>query len=365
MKKRVLGIDVIKGISIFLVVFYHTITSNYIKPEAFFDYLGAFLLNAFFFAAGWVYAYSSKTNYNRIAVTKKIVVLGIPYIVLSLLAIIYQCIIGTVLGINFISDVYQGKELLLRNIYCAVSLTGIGTLWFLPVILIANLFLMLCINKAYAKKKALVILGVVCFIAFAVYILFVDRIEINIVNTATKILSEEIRFVNRIVVGCAYILLGYLTNKLLSKLDKGNGVNVIIGIVCLIVGVILYNLNVEVYKIFYTLSECLIVIFLCEFKWIGILTKPISYLGRNSLYIMVVHYIFVQPVVMKAIWGSYYMMNTSVLQKREVLFVVEWIVTIGIIEIGKRFDDFLFLFGKGERFEKLTRRILRRSKYHG
>ena len=83
------------------------------------------------------------------------------------------------------------------------------------------------------------------------------------------------------------------------------------------------------------------------------------------MYIMVVHYIFVQPVVMKAIWGSYYMMNTSVLQKREVLFVVEWIVTIGIIEIGKRFDDFLFLFGKGERFEKLIRRILRRSKYHG
>ena len=76
---------------------------------------------------------------------------------------------------------------------------------------------------------------------------------------------------------------------------------------------------------------------------------------------MVIHYIFVQPVIMKMIWGSYYFMDSSLYTKRTVLFFAVLAVTLIITEIGKRVDDILFLFGKGERFKDLQNRILKRS----
>ena len=361
MNNRIAGIDVIKGISIMLVVIYHTITSNYIYPVQFFDFLGAFLLNAFFFASGWVYAYSKNNNNYKMKIKRKIIALGIPYVLLSVIAIAYQFIVGTVLGNNFISDTYHGKQLLLRNLYCAFSLTGIGTLWFLPVILIANIVLIYLIKKTEKCKNQTLIMGLVCLIMYVFYAFVICRINIDITNTISKIIFEEVRFLDRIVVGCVYIILGYITNKILSKLNFKNIVNLFIGVACLAVGAVLYHFELEFYKVLYTLAETLIVIHLCNYRWAAILTRPISYLGENSLYIMVIHYIFVQPVIMKMIWGSYYFMDSSLYTKRTVLFFAVLAVTLIITEIGKRVDDILFLFGKGERFKDLQKRILKRS----
>ena len=361
MNNRIVGIDVIKGISIMLVVIYHTITSSYISPVQFLDFLSAFLLNAFFFAAGWVYAYSKNNNNYKIKIKRKIVALGIPYILLSVFAIVYQFIVGTVFGNNFISDTYHGKQLLLRNLYCAFSLTGIGTLWFLPVILIANIVLIYLIKKTEKCKNQTLIMGLVCLIMYLFYVFVICRIDINITNTTSKIIFEEVRFLDRIVIGCVYIVMGYIANKILSKLNFGNIANLFIGVAFLVLGAVLYHFELEFYKVLYTLAETLIIIHLCNYRWAAILTKPVSYLGENSLYIMVIHYIFVQPVVMKMIWGSYYFMNTPLFTKRIVLFFVVLAVTLIITEIGKRVDDILFLFGKGERFKELQKRILRRS----
>lgn len=363
MNNRIVGIDVVKGISIMLVVIYHAISSNYIRPIQLYDFLTGFLLHAFFFAAGWVYANSRKKHNYKIEIKKKIIGLGIPYILLSAIAIIYQFFVGTVLGNNFISDTYHGMSLLLRNLYCAFSLVGIGTLWFLPVILIANIVLIYLVKKTEQSKKQILIMGVVCLIMhLLVVILGRVRNSMYITDTVSKIMYEELNFLYRIVIGCTFIILGYIANKILVKLNFKNIVNLFIGVVCLVIGAVFYHFQLEIYMVFYTLAETLIVIHICNYRWAAILTRPISYLGENSLYIMVVHYVFVQPVLMNSIWNSHYFIDASLFTKRIVLFVAILPVTLILIEISKKIDGVLFLFGKGERFKELQKRILERGK---
>jgi hypothetical protein len=65
---------------------------------------------------------------------------------------------------------------------------------------------------------------------------------------------------------------------------------------------------------------------------------------------------------MKVVWTSYYLMDSSILEKRIILFIIEWLVTLLIIVLGKKNDEFLFLFGKGKQFKRMMKKMLRRMR---
>ena len=123
-------IDIIKGISIIMIVNVHLLSGNCFAIGCTFHVI------AFFFTAGLVHAMKSKWNSIsfRSFTSAQLKRLGYPFLTL------HVCYLVVHIAVNL----FRGESLLNETIITvtlkAMSLQGVGTLWFLPVLFFGECF---------------------------------------------------------------------------------------------------------------------------------------------------------------------------------------------------------------------------------
>lgn len=364
LEKRNVGIDVIKGVCILLVVVAHTITFANIKSPALYEWCGAVMLNSFFLVAGWIYAskFNEKTNCLQ-ELKYKIISLGFPYIFLSILAIIFQFVLGFLLGNPYISETYSGRMLVVRNVYCTVSLLGIGTLWFIPIIIISMCVLIIIaksLKNCTTRLCVLLVLCITCYVILRASILRIDStfLEGTVVE---KIMYEELEFLKKIINGVMYTCLGYLLYIYYNKHNK-EWIRIVLSIGLFFLAIITYIVGNKIYIPFYAVSFVLTIQNLCRINVIKNILKPVAWLGRYSLYIMVIHYIIVYPIVMSGLEKLYSNNGEFTLQQRGIAFIWVMIITVILTYVCIRNVNIQFLFGQGEKFKHIKEKYSRSKK---
>ena len=122
-------VDIIKGISIIMIVNVHLISG------LFFPCGGTFLVIAFFLTAGIVSGL--KESWNEMSIGEffmsRLVRLMYPYLTLSVCYICFHICLNIIRGDNLINGVIVDSTLK------TVTLQGVGTLWFLPVLFLGEI----------------------------------------------------------------------------------------------------------------------------------------------------------------------------------------------------------------------------------
>lgn len=327
MKIRNNGIDVIKGICILLVVLSHTVFFESL-PTILGRIANGVFLNLFFMVSGYLALKPNSEDkmpyLERIG--KRFKSLIIPYIVFSLGTILYHIIICVGFHNTIVSDDYVGWELVERDIFCAFSGIGIGTLWFLPVLFLsfALLQILLIILRKMGELPrygTLVILGLT--------LVAISRTVINDFDTENligKIINEYMHMLYRICYGTGYSLLGYVLHGILTLTkSKQKRLMLIIAFEALIgvMGVVTYSMPKD-YGIFDLIANIFIMVMILTLfesnakeifaKWMA----PLIFCGQNSLSITIYHYLFFYPV--EKIWFDGWL-----------LFVVNLVTTVILI----------------------------------
>ena len=285
---RSLGIDLIKGICITLVVFCHTVGFPSL-PDPAGKVLGGFFLNGFFMVSGWLIFYGSKKDQPlKTAIFDEFKRLIVPYVSFSILAIVWHIIICVIFDNTCVSDIYTGWEVILRDVFCFFSGLGIGTLWFLPVLFVS--YAVSLVTVRYANKR---IVWGICLI-FLLFGMLIQGVNVEPVSFFTKILSEYLNTLYRIINGIAYSLLGFLLHSYWTQIRMR--FKLVIPIAFLLSGLIIILSVPE--PVVFILCICLFIILMSLQEIPALIDNLgiICYLGCNSLAIMIVHYIFLYPV---------------------------------------------------------------------
>ena len=342
--QRIGSFDILKGICITIVVLCHTITFGGISNSFLRVFLQAIFLNCFFFVAGWFTCQNPEQNFKT-----KIFTLGIPYLILSVISIVFNSLFNLIFGSRFLDTDYKGIKLLFRDIYVTLSLNGIGTLWFLPILIISSIILLYFIK--FFKNK--ILFYYLAIILFVVGFLITDNIYFNYSGFLGEILNKEIQFLNRIFTALIFGFLGYLFNL---KLKDSNILKWIYPFT-LIAGIIIAKYNFILGSILIVCSITLIFYFLNN-KKINSFFKILTFCGKNSIMIMYLHYIIVLPFVKMffTLFNVKQSLGPQVISL--LLFLVTFIVTVILSYLISKNNRLSFIFGKGKDFIKFKNNFM-------
>ena len=291
-KKRYAWVDFLRGFSIIAIVFCHTVKSSFKFVPGLQEWLTMFMINIFFFLSGML---ADEKEYSPYQIIKKRMhSLIIPYILYSIVIISFQVI------------QYMIKELelttLITGIYKTVVLSGIGTLWFIPVLLGANI-LYHCFFVSHNLKKR-----IIYFAGLFVSLLYTIMYQ--------KIRSEHMLFqaLNAPLITCSktflssvFFVMGHGLKKMISiiKVDWKTITAVALSV---IVSILLgsqingYDLNrlvlpnIFIYIVVSSICVIGIVLFGRIMYMLGLRVKVVEWYGRNSLPIMCTHYSIGLPI---------------------------------------------------------------------
>lgn len=287
--KKIVVIDELKGAAIILVVLGHAISGciDVVNKTTFWSYLyylvESFQMPLFFCISGFLFSYVEKfkhTNYLNI-IKKKLIDIGIPYVMGTFIYVIVGNLIGNT----------------------KYSLTAFGSIWHKPISHFWFLYIQLIIYVfsfiyIYLDKKYILFLTLLIYIGWYIYM----HTEIRI-NIETKFLLD------RLLYYFCFFNVGFLINQYKLKdvyiLKKCNllitgGLIVIYCFIYLYV----YSLNIHQQPICKTIFA---IIGMCIFiNYINLLhihkvRNILIILGENTLPIYMFHSIFVS-IVRKAVF---------------------------------------------------------------
>lgn len=296
---RVNTIDIIKGIAIIMIVNVHLIRGPFFSMGCTFHVI------AFFFASGLIHGITEK--WNTISVwtfaKQKAKRLLYPFLTLSLCYMILHVVINILRGDAIINEVIKD------SVIKTVTLRGIGTLWFLPVLFCAEIIFF--VVKKYKMPSLVIIIIGLAMIFLSSYLNYQgvcglqwygDNSLYGIVvnNPLTLVLSS--------IIATMYISIGYLTYKNFYHLlvpTKWRTVDIfytiILCLASLFIDIIflnhysgdLHKLNIgqPIYYLICSISGLLFVsslslIIECCFRR---LSSLLQFFGKNSLIIMTTH----------------------------------------------------------------------------
>lgn len=359
MTKRNNALDFFKGICILIVVLCHSLSFEYL-PDFIASYFGAIFLHGFFCVTGYLY-YIKKDKENIAKnLKKRFVGLIIPYVSFSLIAIIYHIILVFGFECRYISDTYFGKDLILRDIFAAFSGNGIGTLWFLPVLFFATALLMLTvklISKISVYKIRLLIL-----VLFSIGLLFLSvfsrelSASLNHEGLLYDIIQKYIFMLHRILYGYAYAIIGYILGAIVNKTNK----YILIAVAAAILSCVCYILKQSVFfGIFSVICTFLFINKLFEGdnkEKIVKICAPLIYCGKNSLDIMIYHYIFLLPAEIMILNNITGYTGLPGLAQDLILFTINLFTTLIFVYISEKNKYLRIILGK-EKYKKLSKEI--------
>ena len=291
MNKRLDYIDATKGVAILCITFLHF--EQGVIPNWLNVWIGMFMISAFYVTSGWVTGINNKPITANLLFKKRVRQLGVPYLWFSLLIILFD-ILWVALGL-------MESGILLRDIYKTIVLRGIGTLWFLPVLLIGEYIFTLIRNSK--RKWMWAVIGL-CTTLLVNHIYNCIWLPLRDNSELYKILDAPMQPIVRGLYAWPIIAIGYLMGK-----KWGKSIMQVNNIKLFSISVILFAISLlliikPTFNIYYVnglLSNTLPAIaFMCLFAVFtkGIITRFFTYWGVNSLILMCTHFSITMEILM-------------------------------------------------------------------
>lgn len=278
--ERIKYIDYSKGLGILLIIFAHCI-QYFESMWRINSYVCSFHVPIFFIAAGLL-AYHKREEKLKLSevARKRAKMLLIPYAIFSVINS------GLKLSVLFVKHSLDADVLLMEM--KELLITGNGTVWFLFTLFgIEMLFLIFnCVGGINRNT----IMGVAILFLCAPYLLF--GLQCNSFGIV----------VLRIIGGMGYYLIGYLISPYIYKVSKG--ILLLISLVGVSVGGIAFVLVGSNYSFFNGIFANIFGSLVCSLfsgigfisfmRWIEVynikwISNILSYYGRNSLIVMLIH----------------------------------------------------------------------------
>lgn len=281
--RRLDYIDATKGIAILCITFLHF--EQGVIPAWLNIWIGLFMISAFYVTSGWITGINDKPITAKQLFKKRIRQLGIPYLWFSLLIILFDLL--------WVSVGLMGSDIMLRDIYKTIVLRGIGTLWFLPVLLIGECIFTLIKNSKRRWIWAAVAMVITLSVNYAYNSIWQPKSNICELN---KILDAPMQPIVRGLYAWPIIAIGYIMGKKWGKtlMQTSKFKLIIISALIFVVSfVLVINPPISVYYIKDLLSNILPAIaFMCLFAVFrkGVIAKFFTYWGVNSLILMCTHF---------------------------------------------------------------------------
>lgn len=290
-KKRLDYIDATKGVAILCITFLHF--EKGIIPGWLNVWIGLFMISTFYFTSGWITGINNKPISPNELLKKRIKQLGAPYLWFSLLIISFD-ILWVLLG-------FMDSGILLRDIYKTVALRGIGTLWFLPVLIIGEYIFAVVRNNKRRWLTATIFMAITLVANYAYNNLWLPLRDLSELN---KLIDAPMQPIVRGLYAWPIVALGYLTARRWgnSFINTNKTIQLAISIVLFAISIILVvNPPFDIYYINRVLSNTLPAIaFMCLFAVFtkNIITGFFTYWGVNSLILMCTHFSITMEILM-------------------------------------------------------------------
>lgn len=289
-KERLDYIDATKGVAILCITFLHF--EQGVIPAWLNTWIGLFMISAFYVTSGWVSGINNRNLRPKELLKKRIKQLGVPYLWFSLLIIAFD-ILWVLLG-------FMEKGILLRDIYKTIVLRGIGTLWFLPVLVIGEYIFALIRNTKRFWLWGTIGLAITLVVNF-VYNTYWLPISEN--SELHRIIDAPMQPIVRGLYAWPIIAIGFITAKKWGyRIIKENKMKLfaISALLFAISFILVIKPPLNIYYINGFLSNTLPAIaFMCLFAVFtkGIITRFFTYWGINSLILMCTHFSIIQVIL--------------------------------------------------------------------
>lgn len=317
MNERLDYIDATKGVAILCITFLHF--EQGLIPGWLNTWIGLFMISAFYVTSGWVTGINDKPITAKELFKKRIKQLGLPYLWFSLLIILFD-IMWVTLGL-------MESGILLRDIYKTIVLRGIGTLWFLPVLLIGEYIFNLIKNSNRRWMWVIIGLGATLLVNHAYNSFWLpmrDNSELH------KILDAPMQPIVRGLYAWPIIAIGYLMGKRWGKsiLEVNKYKSFTISVLLFAISFIfIIEPPFNIYYINGLLNNTLPAIaFMCLFAVFtkGIITRFFTYWGVNSLILMCTHFSITQVIL--TIFDKYVLHHATFEGPRTIIYFVICII---------------------------------------
>lgn len=333
-KQRDLSIDALKGLCILCIFFLHY--SNSVLSIWSYVWISRFMVSAFYFTSGWVNAIYLKPLSIKDLWSKRLYALGRPYLFFSIIIICFD-VLWYVLG-------YYDSDIILKDIYKAITLRGIGTLWFLPALIGGEFIVFYLLNKN--RRIYWLSATLLSLLYIYLYDYWVDNYR-NL-STINQLIDAPLITLSSIFKAWPVILSGFFfAEKFNQCIEHSNKVKVFgIGLSITIISIFLSDsfLDLDVLNYFVTpiLAPLGLLYILKSLGKLDFIISFLTYFGRNSLIIMLTHYSIIQ-VICVTITESYFTTEFKGIIT-VYFFMASIIVEIIIITIINKY--FPFLIGK-------------------
>ena len=281
-EKRISYIDTAKGIGILLVLIGH---SGY--PSAnLITWISSFHMPLFFILSGILFAHTSAAEKKaKPFLKKKLCSILVPYIAFSIVSILASAIL----------DYDRFPEYLWTLLLQTISFYGISVLWFLPALFFSEVVFFF-IKKYTSTKVTISITGAILLFS----ILGNEFYHHNFIVTETygnQILSYLFVVCIRTGIALSFLASGFYLYHAVNgqKLATGNYLLLSGGFLFLNLflgfkngGVDLNQLVFHNYLLYYLAAFCGTMFVLCLCNALPAI-PPLTYMGKNSLIIMVTH----------------------------------------------------------------------------
>ena len=290
-KQRLDYIDATKGVAILCITFLHF--EKGVIPDWLNTWIGLFMISTFYFTSGWVSGISNKSVKPNELLKKRIRQLGVPYMCFSLLIIAFD-ILWVLLG-------FMENGILLRDIYKTIVMHGIGTLWFLPVLMIGEYIFAIVRNSNKSWLLAFIFMAMTLAMNYAYNSYWLPMRDLSELN---KIIDALMQPFVRGLYAWPIIAVGYLLGK-----KWGLGIMQINKIRLLTISALIFAVSfvlvisppITVYYINDLLSNTLpAVAFMCLFAVFSnnFIERFFTYWGFNSLILMCTHFSITMEILM-------------------------------------------------------------------
>lgn len=282
-KDRYDYIDAVKGVAILCIVLMHF--EDGVFPVLFNVWTGLFMIAAFYFISGWIMGIKDIQMSPKQLFKKRLRQLGIPYVCFVLLILAFDLLLVLV-GLMEV-------KIFFRDLYCAMTLRGIGALWFLPVLLLGEWLFCIVRFSKHQCLLALVLFAVTLAVSYCyndVWMKFRDLDDWH------RIIDSPMRPVVSGFKAWPIIGIGFLAGKYLGGRLPGLGTVRLMFAGVLLLAFSAWLVIKPAFHIYYlndVLSRTIPALgFICIFMAVrgGILLKFLTYWGRNSLVLLGTHY---------------------------------------------------------------------------
>lgn len=319
MVKRIHYLDYAKGIAIILVVLGHIFSGGNIKT-----YIYSFHMPLFFIISGYLFNYSNVKSFKEF-INKKIKAYLIPYVTFSIINILGYYLLS---GLSLI--------VLRNNLLETIKFCGIGALWFLPILFIAETIFMFC---KFNNKK--IIYSVLIFIGVSVISLSIWALTRSFIAL----------ILIRSMISLIFIIIGYSLCNVIKNLNLKWYQIAIITILNIALAVI--NGYVDLWCIqFNNIILYFINSILGSLNIISISkkinSKLLSFWGRNTLIIMATHQLIL------TMFSKINIVNELSFTTKLILVLV---IEYPIIVLINNYTP--FLLGKFKKKYKLSKEIIK------